>query len=509
MQVNKFFIIVLLIALIFCGIASLKEGCANILLFAGLFYIIGIGIVYLEKSSDFEKTFLKNIFTYGYVIRILAAVIIYYLLLEVKGYPFIGIISEEGGQILGSDDFAYEMTGRFISESLINHEGIPQFFGSSQPAYYIVNGFLHYIAHFIGVSHVLVPRIFNCLIGALIPIYVFKISFRIFNINVAKTAAWISLLFPNFIYFSSIQLKDIIIAFLFVFTVSYVLEYLYTNKLSKFFVATISVILLSFFRHIYAVELAAVIIITLFIFAFPFNKTKIGIIINNFKHTVLLVIILSALIFFGVKGQLSNIINPTPLSISEIIEIQNIESIYTFMGTTETADSLTFYFYEKMSLPVRAVIFPIFLLITPYPPWRAFITDDPLSIITFLNGLFWLSILPFLVFGFIFTIRKKTLIGFPLVAIFMVVLTTIAISYFQERYRLPVMPFALILSTAGIYHSFKYSWSKIYYIWFHFLLLMGYLLMKYHFISIGIFIILLFGFIIYPILAFRRKGYEI
>jgi len=485
-------IIFLLIGFLFCTFVSIKEYCINLILFFLFFYILGIVIVYLEDQSSLNREFMNSVFIYGYIIRILAAIIIYYILLKSKGAPFLG----------GGDDVEYEMWGHILSERWIDQQyELPSI---THPGYPVINGILYYIAHFLGNIHVLIPRFFNCLIGALIPIYVFKIAYRVYGVKIAKTSAWIAVLFPNFIYFSSLQLKDIIITFLFVFSVSYFLEYINTNKLRKFFVVAVSVILLSFFRYIYAVELAAIVIFTIFIFSFV--RTKIGLNKKNLSYTLLIFMIIALLILLGVRGTLSNLINPTSLSPSSLIESYNVRSIYSFIGTTETANSLLFYFYEKLSLPLRTIIFPFFLMITPYPPWRAFVAADPLKIITFLNGMLWVSLLPFFILGLIFTIRKKTLISLPLIAVLLVVLITISISYFDERYRLPVMPYALIIAVAGIYQSLKYSWTKIYYIWFQFLLLMSYLVMKYHFISIKLFIMLLFGFIIYPIFKFSRIG---
>jgi len=499
------FVILFSIIAFLSSITSIKEGNINILIFAVLFFISGWGIAYLEQKNRYEKDLFFKLFTVGFILRFFVVVFIYYILIKAHGHPFIGEIGEKGGRIFGSDDFGYEITGSLIGNSLINHQGIPHFIGRSQPGYYIVIAIFHYISDFIGSYHVILPRLFNSLFGSLIPIYIFKISTVIFeNTKIARTAAWIALIFPNLVYYSSVQLKDIIITFIFVFAVSKILDFFQTGKKVNLFITLISILILSFFRRPYAVCLSGVI----FFFGFIIALTKSECCFKKkfMKKKIFIIFIFLLLIYSIVTGELFNIFNPSSLNIYEMIETGNIHSFYQFNRSYVASGSLMLLFFNRMSLPIRVVSFPILMLIMPYPPWWGLSTNNPLKLIDFFNGIFWLSMLPFFIIGFVITIRRKAVSAFLLYSTIVGVLVMNSISFFSVRYRLPIVPFALILSSFGIYCLFKYNWTKIYYIWFHFLMLSAYLIIKYKIISIEYIALFILFILCYFIISIRKKS---
>ena len=421
----------LFLTLAFCSYISIKEGVFNIILFPIIFYLFGIAFIIFKKNKSIDKWHMNYIFNYGFIIRVISAIIIYYVLIQLRGVPFRG----------GGDAEGYERWGRLLSERWNAGQYIIPKMGANK-GYFITSGIIHYTAQLIGRYHVLLPRFFNCFIGALIPVYVYKIAFRIYNENIAKTSAWISVFFPNFILYSSVQLKDIIIVFLFVVIIFKMLEYFYTDKLINILIIGAAVFILYYFREIFSILIIFVLVCTFFIYTF--GKSDAGFNRGLYNKVVILTGTVALFIFIYFIGLEFGIVKFRSLAISARIDRYRYHSFGSFIGGEEYSESLALSLYSNMQGILRLIVFTGLLLIKPFPPWWALLNNQPLKIFYFINGMFWISILPFVIIGFITSIRKKFVESFPIYLIFIVVLIVVAATFFgymcdRTNNRIPII----------------------------------------------------------------------
>jgi hypothetical protein len=477
-------------AMALCGIAGIIEGSMNILLFSLLCY--SAGIIFLKTCIDREEgegEFINKIFTYGYIIRIVSSLAFYYILMETRGEPFLG----------GGDDEEYEIWGRILSDNwMAGNFELPRQI-RNYPGYPYVNGALHFFANFTGGYHILVSRILNAFFGALIAVYVFKIANKVYDLKTAKASGWLAVLLPDLIYFSSVQLKDIIISFLFSVFVFYLIQYNGTGKKRNLLMALLAGVSVYYFRYQYAFVLLGICFASLFIFLF---KNKGRVMEALFKNAYILAIMIAVSIFV-VKD--SERYNPSSKSFVIQMEEGRWHGFGQFVERKEKSDSLALSLYEKVPPPLSYIVFPLLMLIMPYPPWVALFYEVPIKAMKALNGFIWFALVPFSFIGIIFTLRRKAVSSFPVYSSIISLLVISGASSFNDRYRLPVVPLILILMVYGMRRLTEYSWAKVYYIEVQLIILIAYVIKKYHLLSMQSLVLIFMAVGLYMAYAFKRK----
>ncbi len=498
-KINKPPLTFLLFAL--CIFVSYKEDSVNILISAVVFYFVGKIVLHLQKETNSDNYFISDIFTYAYALRLLSTIIIYYVLYEIRGEPF----------LIGGDDNEYETVGQMISRSWsFGKYEIPKFLYKSgyYPGYYIVNGFVHYIFDSIGSSHVLIVRFFNCLVGALIPVYVYKTAKRVYDIKVSKVAAYLTLFYPGLIFYSSIQHKEVIIAFLFTFALYNTIEFVQNHMKIHMGLAIASIVTVSFFRYPYAVILGLICSSCIIISMISKDTTTAVNETSKFRPVKITAIflLLFSIALLGIKGEINISLTRKSIGLAEQIDAFNMHSFGQFMKPGMSSTSLGLSYFESMPTPVRQAAFTFFMLISPYPPWHSLYHGDAMGVVYFLAGVFWLSVVPFTVFGLIYTIRNRMIETFPIYSTFVVMLIVVGITYFGPRYRVAVMPLGFILTALGLHAIRKFGWKKLYFLGFHFGLLGLYLLLKYRFIGLDYLFVFLCAAIVMGVFQIRRRS---
>ena len=491
--------LIFLSILIVAGLVSLKEQCANILLFALAFAIIGFLLSRAENlPSGKGSQLFDGLFLYGYALRVLTCILFFYFLTLSYGEPFLG----------GGDDESFHKAGQAISEGWIAY-GFGYSAGAKYWIYDYINALFHYFSHFFGDYHVLLVRFLNAFVGALIPIYLYKTAYFIYGDRIARSIAWAALLFPELIFYSSVQVRDIMIAFLFVYSFSCFLEYFFLGRFRRFLFMSLALLALFSFRRVYAVDLTLVFILAFILFSFGI-KTGGGFKHRGWNKYLAVIIVLTLLILLN-TGVLLKVVHPSSESFLDTVKRYRIHSFYQHAGKDDYASqSLAFRLYVTLPPVIRDVSFPILMILNPYPPWYVLLQENyRLAFFNFAAGTAWILIVPFLFIGLLKSLRYHLLLSAPLIVAFVSIIVLCSTSYWSARYRLPVMPFALALTVFGIHKIKELPWIKLYFFGFHFLLLSTYLVLKYDVFPVRTFVCLLCVTVASSILIIIVKEFEL
>ncbi len=157
-------------------------------LFLGLFYITGLP----------DRSFVMVLFVAGFAVRVLLAFILYF------AYPPDGHIFR--------DDLYYMRTGINILEywhgggAFWNFDAYRVAASSRNWGYSFYNA-IHF---FMAPSHLL-PSISNSFAGAMLAVSVYRLAFELFGTRVARISAILAMFHSGLIFYSSVNLKDILV----------------------------------------------------------------------------------------------------------------------------------------------------------------------------------------------------------------------------------------------------------------------------------------------------------
>lgn len=168
----------------------------NILLSLGVaLALYFIGACYVMTNNFPGKSFAIKIFTVAFILRVVAALIIYYSLISLGSDGFVI-----------KDDRAYDRTAIEIDRDLSNHQpGFKKYdSGWKNIAYFNINGFVYHYLNFDTMS----SRVLNAFFGALVVLLGYYIMLQLFGYKVARVAAIMMAILPNLIFWSASQVKD-------------------------------------------------------------------------------------------------------------------------------------------------------------------------------------------------------------------------------------------------------------------------------------------------------------
>jgi 4-amino-4-deoxy-L-arabinose transferase-like glycosyltransferase len=433
-----------------------------------VFSIIGLYTVH-AGSKKFDRNYLVKLFLWSYSLRVLMAIVLYLLLFTFRGEPFLG----------GGDGFDYYVVGRWLGKSWAGC-GFYVMEKSCQPAYYYVVAFFYYISHYLGGGHQLVPIFFNCMLGALIPVYVYKIAFRLYDHKIARTSALLTAFFPHFVTYSAVLLKDIIIVLLITMSIWHLIEFQVNRRFSSLIMLILSLSPLPYFRMNILWVLFLYIALH-FLFSSIFSrKGNVSIMIAG-----ILVICIIGILF-------SNLHRKEIFRFGGFMEQERLEYMVDYQRALEfrkmskeslAGESLGAKFLYETSLPMQVFLRPLFLLINPFPPWgpllRETSTNEWNSKVYLPGGLVWYVLIPLWAIGLFYSIRKKRLSAFPIYGANIIIFFIVAYWNMSIRHRLMCMSTAMILAAVGIHHRPSYRTLITSYIVFYSCLINAYLYLKY------------------------------
>lgn len=218
------FIVFMIIAL---GLAFIT-GEFDLLIFSQILVyptLISASVFFFRATFNVknDNSFLGIAFFTALIARIIVVIILYYLLIELQGHPFLGGFKDESMYHSISSYFAKNPQ---VPLSDVNRFGLSDNYGMYP---YLVGFFYRCFG-----IHTLVARFLNAFIGALcvIPFYLFVRNLGMKQ-ETAKLAAAFYVFSANFILFNSIQLKDsltLLLCFLLVYLGSLLMK---TKRISR------------------------------------------------------------------------------------------------------------------------------------------------------------------------------------------------------------------------------------------------------------------------------------
>lgn len=179
-----------------------------------LFFYGGISMSRSWSHAN-EKTFIRNVFMFGLVVRLLWAFYGYFFFnLDHYGYIY-GDDADTGWYMDFGKDLAIWMTGNSghtlselmnINQSAIDDMGYPMWLGFI----YLIVG---------PENDVAVPFILKCILGAYCAVCIYRVAKRHFGNNIARMTALFVCLNPNMIYWCGTMFKETEMVFLVCFSI--------------------------------------------------------------------------------------------------------------------------------------------------------------------------------------------------------------------------------------------------------------------------------------------------
>lgn len=415
-----------------------------------------------------NKNYLLRIFLLGFALRVLVGILLYIYSVQMGELGFMG------------DDGYFDMRSWTVLTERWHHSG---FFWEEGPTYHakIYYYFMAVIFYIFG-HDIMYVVLANCILGALIGIYAYRIAFNIYGQRVAKIAFLLTMFLPNGVTWFATGLRDASLTFLTVFATWHVVKLRQRLSIVSIAFVTVACVALYLNRMPLAILLLWGIIIYLIIISL---KIRTVLEIRTALVGCLIVFLIGLYsLQQGSEGFLgiNSFVSRGTYLMDFYQEAHADEALYT-------STSIQGMLYRSASLQKRLVFLPasiVIALLSPIPPLPFPIPADyfssPLSILKLPGTIPWYVVMPFILYGFIYSIRNKANKSFMLYFIPITTILSIALlsaSAFASRYRLPAEPFLLIFAAIGIAARRQdiRPYIRYFYVGF-FLLICGYFVMK-------------------------------
>ncbi len=435
------------LAVMACGGAGLIEAAQAIPLAGALLFLFGLLVLSLDRENAPDRSVLYSLFAWGYLLRVAYGIGLYYWLISSSGEPFLG-----GGDDAGYESMGWDLYGRWQQNDFV----LP-FYMRLHPGYYIFTAAIHIVAEWLGGYHVLLTRIVNACIGGLIAPSLFILARNVFNRRVAFVAGVIAAAYPNFIFYSSVQLRDIIIVFLFVFSMSQLSRFVVRGRATGVIMAFVAVLPIFYLRTVYGfVLLTALAICLIACLLLQRGRTR----VHRWRKIFFLcagVLLMTGFmkssesrmsLYAAEEGAI--FVPPDNEYVGEKVDRQREHSLSAASDASLAAKIVT-----RLPRGTGFVVMPLIAFIMPYPPWLALFTPSPVRFLYFINNMAWTLLMPICLLGWIEGLRRwlpeNLLVSAPMV----LVLISAGVGGFTDRYKLAVIPFALVFGALGLVSIFR------------------------------------------------------
>jgi hypothetical protein len=388
----------------------------------GLVFIMSAVALYFFRKYTTEKGFITNIFVVGLAARMAFGLMIH--VFELREFF--------GGDALTYDESGWALSQYWLGKGELTGQMYFQSIGTAWGMTYLTAALYTVIGR-----NIFAAQSFCAVIGAAIAPTVFYCSRRICgNLSSAKFAAIAVAVFPSFIIWTGQLLKDGLIIFMLVVTITMVL-----SLQEKFSYAALATVLASLFGilslRFYIFFMVVVAVGGSFLVGISTSNKSIV------RRTLVLVALGVALTYFGMlrsaQTQFETFGSLDRIQGSRMDLARSASSGYneeSDVSTTEGALS---------AIPLGFT----YLMFAPFP-WQA---ANLRQTITIPDVLVWWAMMPFLVLGIVYTVRNRLRNAFP-VLIFSLLLT-LAYSITQGnvgtayRQRAQIQVFLFVLVGVG------------------------------------------------------------
>jgi len=383
-----------------------------------------IALTILRRFSD-EKEFVTNVFLIALVLRLSFGLVMHSL-----GWR----------EFFGGDATSYDINGNNLVDIWLGHRSINDLIAFQNDPMSGAAWGMNYLTGFIYLifgRNILAAQSFCAVVGAATAPLVFFCARKVFNnLRVAKFAAIAIAVFPSFVIWSGQLLKDGLIIFLLVLTMTMVLQ-----LQQKFSYVGLAALVFSLFGilslRFYIFYMVVVAVAGSFLIGTS-NTER-----SMFRRIAAVILIAGALFYLGVQQKAE----------VELAKFANLERIQ--VSRTSLAKGSESGFGEDIDVSTTEgamTILPIgfaYLMLAPFP-WQA---GNLRQAITIPEVLLWWAMIPFLIIGLIYSVRHKLRNAFPML-IFSLLLT-LSYSLFQGnvgtayRQRTQIQVFLFIFIGVG------------------------------------------------------------
>lgn len=172
--------------------------------------VCGSLIALKTADAEYGQATALSTFLLIYSVNVLMVLVFASVLVQMTGAPFLD--APEG---VVPDDERFYGYGLSIAQAWLRGES-PEFpVGVKFYGYPYILAVCNYFSSFFGDMSPVSPRILNAMVGALLPVTVYRIARLVFSdTRVSRTAALLTALFPVFTYYSALLFRDLIITYL-------------------------------------------------------------------------------------------------------------------------------------------------------------------------------------------------------------------------------------------------------------------------------------------------------
>jgi hypothetical protein len=316
--------------------------------------------------------------------------------------------------------------------------------------YYYLLGTLYYLADFIGGTSTFGIILIHCFVGALLPPYVYRLTNLLYGPQEAKLAGLISTFLPNFLLYSSVLLRDMLISLLMLFTIWQLTAYLLKDQRWMRLALVVPVIgyILPALREGTVVAMAVISPLCLLIPTLSRATPR--------RQRIILVAVIGLLlllILFPIVGG-----DWLEIAVARLLWRSPDEQAAVYLQRT-SADSLS---ARLLSLPtwIRVPAQSVYTVLFPFPPWTGLFDElaRPQKIVESISGLVWYILLPYSVIGLLHSVRINRFRLFPIYGPVVMLIVAFGLeTAFDARRRLMVMPLILILAAVGWKNRRRYA----------------------------------------------------
>lgn len=172
--------------------------------------VLGSAVALRTAGAEFGQARALSLFLVVFSVNVLMILAFAHVLTDMTGGPF--LVAPEG---VIPDDERFYGYGTSIAHAWLRAEK-PEFpLGVKFLGYPYILAACNYFSAYFGDMSSVSPRLLNAMVGALLPITIYRIADLVYeNKRIARTAALLTAVFPVFTFYSALLLRDMIVAYL-------------------------------------------------------------------------------------------------------------------------------------------------------------------------------------------------------------------------------------------------------------------------------------------------------
>ena len=393
------------------------------------------------------RRFIKNLFWWGFAIRVLWVIISYLLYWDWTGTPF---------SIGAADELVYDIVARDVATGMRNgnwnvfdvaQRSMGGNRGISDLGFPIYLG----IIYFIFFDSIFISRIIKAILGAWTSVLIYKLASRNFGEYTGRMVAIMCMLMPNLIYYCSFQLKEVEMVFLAMLFIERADFLLRKGKLTFF--PTCAVMLIPLFLFMIRTALATTLVLAFFCTLLFTTGRVVG-----WGKRILLIVVAS--LFMIVMLLSSTSIGQDVAAMWERRGSEQ-QANMEWRSVRDVGQGMT----QKFAKYAGAAVFAPMIFTIPFPTMNDVPGHENQKMIhggNFVKNITsYFTIIALFVLLFSGKWRQHVL---PLMVLCGYLVVLVFSSFAQsERFHQPILPLSLMFAAYGISIMNQYPWIKQYF----------------------------------------------